>query len=107
VGQRKSLAIAIVSLAALWTQNPDRTVRWIRLAWGSVGPTVLQFPDLEKALEGKPLALEVLRPLAEMVTSRVAPIDDIRASAAYRRRLAGNLLLKLTQLSESGSSRTE
>jgi CO/xanthine dehydrogenase FAD-binding subunit len=97
VGQRQALAIATVSLAALWTQNPDGTVRWIRLAWGSVGPTVLRFPDLEKALEGKPLALEVLRPLAEMVTSRVAPMNDPRASAAYRRRVAGNLLMKLAQ----------
>ena len=30
-----------------------------------------------------------------MVSGLVAPIDDLRASAAYRRQVAGNLLLRL------------
>ena len=95
VGQRKALAIAIVSLAAAWTEEDDGAVRSIRLAWGSVGPTVLRFPDLERALEGKPLTAHTLRPAAEEAARRVRPIDDVRASASYRRRVTGNLLYRL------------
>jgi CO/xanthine dehydrogenase FAD-binding subunit len=95
VGQRKALAIAVVSLAAAWNEDEERAVRAVRLAWGSVGPTVLRFPDIERVLEGKPLTADTLRPAAEEATRRVRPIDDVRASASYRRRVAGNLLYRL------------
>lgn len=98
VGQRKALAIAIVSLAAAWIKENDGTLCSVRLAWGSVGPTVLRFPDIERSLEGRPLTVETLRPAAEAAARRVQPIDDLRASAGYRRKVAGNLLYRLTDL---------
>ncbi len=97
VGRRKALAIAVASLAAAWTRQPDGTVRQIRLAWGSVGSQVMVFPEIEQALQGQRLSVELLRPLAARVAALVAPIDDIRASAAYRRQVAGNLLFKLLE----------
>jgi len=41
------------------------------------------------------LPAALLRGAAAMVAAAVKPIDDVRASAAYRRRVAGNLLLRL------------
>lgn len=96
VGRRKALAISIASLAANWELQEDNTIKYIKLAWGSVGPTVVQLPSVETFLEGKQLKDDVLRQAGELVKKGVTPIDDIRASAAYRRQLAGNLLLRLS-----------
>lgn len=98
IGLRNSQAIAVASLAAWLRTEPDGTVADVRLAWGSVGPTVLTFPDVEDRLRGRPLEETVLRELAGRVSAGVQPIGDIRASAAYRRRAAGNLLLRLLDL---------
>jgi CO/xanthine dehydrogenase FAD-binding subunit len=96
VGQRKAQAIAIVSLAALLKVNRDLTVEAARFAWGSVGPTVVTSDDADGALVGKPLCAEALETVAALGRRAVSPIDDIRASAAYRRAVAGNLILRLS-----------
>lgn len=95
VGQRKALAIAVVSLAALLDVAPSGRVVRARLAWGSVGPGIVTCPEAEAALVGRPLDLETLEAAAAAARSAVSPIDDLRASAAYRRRVAGSLLYRL------------
>lgn len=100
VGQRQALAIAIVSLAALIDLSPGGTIKDIRLAWGSVGPTVVTVPALEAGLRGRPLTLETMEAAARKVRRAVTPIDDLRAGADYRREVAGNLLYRLSLLSE-------
>jgi len=95
VGQRKALAIAIVSLAAVIHLSEDGTVKEARLAWGSVAPTVVLSADVEAMLVGNRLSRQVLEEAAQAVRKRVKPIDDIRASSSYRRQVAGNLLLRL------------
>ena len=95
VGQRKALAIAIVSLAAVIDLSEDGTVREARLAWGSVAPTVIMSAEVERMLVGHRLSRQVLEEAAQVVRRMVKPIDDIRASSNYRRQVAGNLLLRL------------
>ena len=95
VGKRKASAIAIASLAVTLQVNPDNTVKDIKLAWGSVSPTVMIVPEVETFLRGKILSEEILSQAGEMAMLRAAPIDDIRASAIYRQRLTANLLLRL------------
>ena len=94
VGRRKSLAIAVASLAAAIRLENDRVAE-ARFAWGSVGPTVVCCPEAEAALVGRPLTEESLIVAAGHARETVRPIDDIRATAAYRRAVAGNLLLRL------------
>lgn len=95
VGQRKALAIAIVSMAAILTTDGGGRVEKARFAWGSVGPTVVRIPEAEAIFEGKKPSHELFRQAAGLVKNSVKPIDDIRASSAYRSRVAGNLLLRL------------
>jgi xanthine dehydrogenase FAD-binding subunit len=95
VGQRNALAIAVVSLAAVVRLGRGGIVEEARLALGSVGPTVVRPLQAEMALTGRRLAMGVLAEAAELVRAAVSPIDDLRASAAYRREVAGNLLLRL------------
>ncbi|ADU64238.1 MAG: xanthine dehydrogenase family protein subunit M [Pseudodesulfovibrio sp.] len=98
VGQRQALAIAVVSLAALVALE-NGIVKEARFAWGSVGPTIVRSPEAEAVLRGKRLTLTGLRAAAQAARQAVSPISDLRASADYRREVAGNLLLRLATLS--------
>jgi len=95
VGQRKALACAIASMAALVKTSPKGVIESARIAWGSVGPTVVMSPDVEAALIGRTLSPATLKAAAELAGKALSPIDDIRATAAYRSRVAGNLLLRI------------
>ncbi len=96
IGKRKALAIAVASMAAVLRMNADSgIVEEARLAWGSVGPTVMRCPPAEEALVGSRLTEEALRSAAAIVSGWLQPIDDIRASAAYRRSVGARLLLRL------------
>ena len=105
VGRRKAQACAVASMAALLRVTDAGRIERIRLAWGSVGPFVITAPDVEAALTGRVLSLESLESVRGMVEHAVAPIDDLRASAEYRRRVAGALLLRLLS-SHAGSGGT-
>ncbi|MDD3311442.1 xanthine dehydrogenase family protein subunit M [Pseudodesulfovibrio sp.] len=96
VGRRKAMAIAVVSLAAL-LRVEGGVIAEARLAWGSVGPTVVRCPEAEALLAGRAPTLETFRAAGESVRRAVRPIDDVRASAGYRRRVAANLLLRLAE----------
>src|SRR5437764_196086 len=61
-----------------------------RLALGSVAPTVVRAPQTEAALAGGASLEDAQRTLA----AEIAPIDDIRSTAEYRRRVASNLLAR-------------
>ena len=98
VGRRNALAVAVVSLAALVRLGRGGKVASAQLAWGSVGPTVWRCPEAEAALAGRRLSLSALMDAAAVVRQRVQPISDLRASADYRREVAGNLLLRLALL---------
>ncbi|MBI4799564.1 MAG: FAD binding domain-containing protein, partial [Desulfarculus sp.] len=97
VGLRQALAIAVVSLAALVSLDEGGVVRAARLAYGSVGPTVVRPRQAEAALLGRTLEVASLEAAAELARQEVSPIGDARASAAYRRQVAGNLLLRLAR----------
>lgn len=94
VGRRRALLIAVASLGALvWLE--EGVIAEARLALGSVAPTVIRPREVERALVGRPLTVEALAELRDALSSAVQPISDLRASADYRRRVAGNLLLDL------------
>ena len=97
VGLRNALACSLVSLATLIALDNHGRVEQATLAWGSVGPTIARCPEAERHLIGKPLTESVLSEAADMVRRAVSPIDDVRADADYRRRVAGNLLLRLAR----------
>ncbi len=95
IGQRKALACSIASLAALIRISPAGTIEAVRLAWGSVGPTVVTSPAVEALLIGAKTSRAVFERAAAAIRGAVSPIDDLRGTADYRRTAAGNLLLRL------------
>ncbi|MBU2549197.1 MAG: xanthine dehydrogenase family protein subunit M [Proteobacteria bacterium] len=104
VGPRMALAIAVVSLAALLRVSDENRIESARLAWGSVGPTVVISDEVEAALIGRALTMHTLEGAAVLARRAVRPIDDIRAGADYRRLLAGNLILRLIEYARPAGS---
>ena len=103
VGLRRAMACAVASFAAAIGVSSTGKIESARLAWGSVGPTVMTIPAVEAALIGSTLCRETLEHLMPIVIKGLTPLDDIRASADYRRMVAGNLLLRLLQLTTTHS----
>jgi CO/xanthine dehydrogenase FAD-binding subunit len=98
VGTRNAMVIAVCSFA-LALHPPERRVG---TGLGSCGPVPLPAPAAEQFLEGHlaetgawesraTLADSVLTRFGELVAQAARPIDDVRASAAYRRRALGVL----------------
>jgi CO/xanthine dehydrogenase FAD-binding subunit len=81
VGTRAAQAISKVVMAAVRSSSP-------RIAIGSVAPTVVRAYEAERALASGASLEEAVAALA----TAIAPIDDLRSTADYRRRVAGNLV---------------
>ena len=95
VGRRDALAIAVASLAAIIALDGDGLVAEARIAVGSVAPTVVRCHEAQACLLGRRLDREALAEAGAAVRRAVHPVDDLRATAAYRRKVAGNLLLRM------------
>jgi xanthine dehydrogenase FAD-binding subunit len=84
VGTRAAQAISKTVVAAtLWLAD-DGSVEDARLAVGSMAPTVKRLTHAETWLIGRRLTPAVARDAAVLVEEDVAPIDDVRSTAAYR-----------------------
>lgn len=81
---RVRMDIATVNLALRARLEAGR-LRAVRLAAGAVAPTPQRLTRAAAALEGK--GPEAVPAAAEAAAAEIAPIDDLRASAWYRRRL--------------------
>ncbi|MFE6970433.1 FAD binding domain-containing protein [Isoptericola sp. NPDC057653] len=92
IGGRRAQAISLLSLAWQWRRDADGRLADVRLAAGAVAPTVVRLPRAEALLEGAVPAPALVEEAARAVAADISPIDDLRASAAYRRRCAAGLL---------------
>lgn len=91
VGTRKAQAISKVCLAGRALLEGE-VVKDVRIALGSVAPTVVRCLQTEALIRGQKLHPELLRAAQEQLAREIAPIDDMRSSARYRLRVAQNLL---------------
>jgi len=94
-GTRNALSVAVASVAAAAAREPDGTLTWIRIALGSVSPTVLRVRDAEKLLTGRIPDGGLIDRAARAAAGQCCPIDDVRGSAWYRRQLAAALLKRI------------
>ena len=83
-GRRNAMVIAIASVCL----QVDEERRAVRLALGSVAPTVVRAPTAERFAEG----LEwndpaTLAEFGRLAAAEARPIDDLRGTAAYRRHV--------------------
>jgi xanthine dehydrogenase small subunit len=73
----------------------DGIVRTARIGLGGVAATPIRGLATEAALEGQPWTEPTVQAAAEMLRTEGTPMDDHRASAAYRSAMLGNALLRL------------
>jgi CO/xanthine dehydrogenase FAD-binding subunit len=87
-GRRKALSLSLVNMAACveLDQTGRRFVR-VRLAMGAVAPTPMRAYEAETFLEGKEVTEGTLAEAGVIAAREAKPIDDLRASAEYRRDL--------------------
>jgi xanthine dehydrogenase FAD-binding subunit len=93
-GTRPALDISAVSIGFAATLEGGR-LSDVRVAFGAVGPTPLRGRATEAVLEGAALDAATIAKAAATARDEVKPIDDLRASAWYRRELVHNLLGKV------------
>jgi len=96
VGTRRAQAISKVCFAGAAQLDTGRIVD-VRIALGSVAPTVLRATETEKILRGEKPGPATLRAAQETLAREIAPIDDIRSTARYRLRVAQNLLAEFCE----------
>lgn len=92
VGTRQAQAISKVVIAAGARVGRGKRIEEARIAVGSVAPTVIRLPKTEALLRGKRLGGSLALLARECAMAEVAPIDDIRSTAEYRRTVVGNLV---------------
>ncbi|MBM3570237.1 MAG: xanthine dehydrogenase family protein subunit M [Alphaproteobacteria bacterium] len=92
LGARKYLVISIAMVAGAVELAEDGSVAAARIAVGACGPVAQRLPALERRLVGGRLDPDLVR--AEDFAA-LAPIDDMRGSAVYRRDAAMTLVRRL------------
>jgi CO/xanthine dehydrogenase FAD-binding subunit len=96
IGKRAAMAISVVNGAVnLQLDNEGERFGKVIIAVGAVAPTVTRLWNLEKFLTGEKVSKKTLLKVPELVAEEVKPVDDIRASAGYRKRVAGVLVESL------------
>ncbi|HTA59425.1 MAG TPA: FAD binding domain-containing protein [Candidatus Baltobacteraceae bacterium] len=92
LGARRYLVISIVMVAANLVVDPAGEIREALICVGSCSAAALRLAELERALIGRP-ALPGLRQIVKAAhLAKLSPIDDVRASAEYRRDAALTLV---------------
>lgn len=87
LGRRRSVTLAVVNAAAYLALEGD-LCKEARVALGSVAPTPLRMTPVEERLEGRKLSKRLINEASSECRDLVDPVDDVRASAEYRREMA-------------------
>jgi CO/xanthine dehydrogenase FAD-binding subunit len=91
VGTRRAMAVAKVALGATVLVE-DEMISEVRLAAASLAAFPTRLYRAEDAICGRPLDTASISAARKALLAEVLPIDDIRSTAEYRRRVAANLL---------------
>ncbi len=94
LARRKGDAITVTGVAVALSVA-DGTCTRARIALASVAPVVLRAKQAEAVLEGRALTPALIDEAAEAAAETCTPIDDIRASAGYRRHTVEALTRRL------------
>lgn len=93
VGARKASAISKVSFVALAEIEKEK-IKDLRIAIGSVGPSVVRVKQGEDSLIGKNIKdiNNLINHVEEIYSKKITPIDDQRSTANYRKNVALRLI---------------
>jgi CO/xanthine dehydrogenase FAD-binding subunit len=93
VGTRRAQAISkVVAAVGVELAGRPRRIAAARIGYGSVAPVPVRASAAEAVLAGRALDASAAAAGAAALPADLAPIDDLRSTAAYRLRVAGRLL---------------
>jgi xanthine dehydrogenase FAD-binding subunit len=93
-GTRPALDISTISIGIAGILNGGALTH-TRVAFGAVAPVPMRAPRTEQALEGRRLDPATIEAVANVARDEVTPIDDIRATAWYRKELIHNITKRM------------
>jgi CO/xanthine dehydrogenase FAD-binding subunit len=96
VGTRRAQAISKIMIAGVRPCPESNGGHEVRIAFGSVGPTVVLARQAAAFLHGGGTLAGAQAALAREIT----PIDDVRSTREYRARVAANLLAEFWSATE-------
>lgn len=95
IGLRKADACSVINAAVMVVWDEAGRCTQARIAIGAAAPRPIRARTAEAALLAQPLDPEVTTNAARLAAGDTAPIDDIRGSASYRRRMAEVMVRRL------------
>jgi carbon-monoxide dehydrogenase medium subunit len=94
LGRNKAGDLAIAGVAVLGFRNGGASGYSFRIGLASVAPVPLRVSEAEEALAANGPTEEAFALAAEKAMEAATPIDDVRASAAYRKAMVRALTLR-------------
>jgi len=104
VALRQTQAISIINVAIVIRLEAN-IISQAAITLGAVAPTIIHASQAETYLIGKILTEDVIAKAAELTRSAATPIDDIRASADYRREMVRVFTGRALQSLQAGLER--
>ncbi len=94
---RNSLDLAIVGVAVMVRMDPY-TSRCVdaRIVLGAVAPTAIRVPKAEAVFVGSRMSESTIEEAARIASDESKPLDDVRASAWYRKKMVGVIVKRTT-----------
>ncbi|MCX7162550.1 MAG: xanthine dehydrogenase family protein subunit M [Betaproteobacteria bacterium] len=94
LGTRPALDISTISIGIGGTLR-EGVLTNVRVAFGAVAPTPVRAARAEQALEGQKLDAAIIDRVAAIARDEVEPIDDVRATAWYRKEMIHNITRRM------------
>jgi len=95
LGRNKMGDLAIVGVTALgYPDNTSRSNYRFHLALASVAPIPLVASEVELYLAEHPITPQTIQEAGHIAAESCSPIDDVRASARYRKQMVKNLTVQ-------------
>ena len=95
IGLRKADACSVINAAVMVVWDESGRCQQARIAIGAAAPKPVRASEAEAALQGQPLTDDVIAEAAHLAARVTQPIDDIRGTSAYRRRMAEVIVRRL------------
>jgi len=95
---RASMEIAVVGAAAFVVVDDDGRCADARIALTAVAPMVIRAPEAEAILRGRVATGELVSSATLSAADVARPIDDVRASAAYRLAMVQVIVRRAVEL---------